>query len=53
MIQSEVICGNMQRGVDVGASAVTLLVMGVPLLFIGEDALDVLESSMGAYDESS
>ena len=31
MIQSEIICGNMQGAVDVGASAMTLFVMGVPL----------------------
>ena len=44
MIQFKIICGNMQRCVGGVAFAVTLLVVDAFLLFIGEDALDVLES---------
>ena len=53
MIQGEIICGNVQRGVDGVASAVTLVVVDVLVLFIGGDALGVQGDSMGAYDASS
>ena len=45
MIQGEVICGTMQRVVDVGASTVTLLVMGVTFTLMGGNSL---EGSMDA-----
>ena len=53
MILCEIICGNVQKGVDGVVAAKTLVMVDVQALFIGEDALGVLEDSMSAYDESS
>ena len=52
MILGGIICGNVQRGVDGMGAAKTLLVVDVWANFIGEDALGILESSVGERDES-
>ena len=51
-ILCEINCGNMQWGVDGKGTAKTLFVVDVWAHFIGEDALGLLQCSVGERDES-